>query len=220
MKVLYIEDDFIDRKNMEWLCRNFPQVELHIVNNFDKASEYLENHKPDLVFTDRRIGNTTFAEFTHLWQNVDYYVLSNTVFKEKDLYKEPIAYLQKPLINSALEGILNKSKPKVDEPNMDYFNLFPNEELANEMKELLEEELLNAQQKIPNILDNEDNELLRVAHNLAGKFSLLGMEKTYNLCREIESLLRNGKSVSTLVQDLQKGIETSLVYLNAQKNRN
>ena len=217
MKILYIEDDFIDKKNMEWLCRNFPKVELCILNDFEEASNYLEKHKPDLIFTDRRIGNTDFSKFSHLWENIPYYVISNTIFKEKELLKEPIDYLQKPLVHSTLESIFNQNAPKFDEPNMDYFKDFPSPKLVSEMKELLIEELLNAQKKIPAILDDKDNQLSRTVHNLAGKFSLLGMEKTFNLCRTIESLLKDGKPINTLVQDLLSGIEVSLTYLNTQK---
>lgn len=216
MKILYIEDDFIDRKNMQWLCSNFSMVELSIVEDFEAAQAFLETNKVDLILTDRRIGNQSFHEFPQLWLHAPYYVVSNTVFKEKNLELEPKDYLQKPLVQSTLEAIFSP-KPKVDMPNMEYFEQLPSSEMAIEMKALLIQELEKGKKTIPTVLDNDNNQLLRSVHNLAGKFSFLGMEKTFYLCREIESLLENGKTVDTLVRDLLDSIEVSLAFLNKDR---
>jgi HPt (histidine-containing phosphotransfer) domain-containing protein len=203
---------------MQWLCSNFPEVELTIVRNFEKAQVFLEEHGVDLIFTDRRIGNQSFHEFPQLWFYAPYYVVSNTIFKEKNLELEPKDYLQKPLVKSTLASIFSP-KPKVDLPKMDYFEQLPSSEMATEMIQLLIEELEKGEKTIPTILNNENNLLSRTVHNLAGKFSLLGMEKTFYLCREIESLLENGKVVTTLVQDLQDSISESLKFLKQQNTQ-
>ncbi len=119
------------------------------------------------------------------------------------------------MVKSTLDAILHP-KPKVDQPNMSYFDQLPSPEMATEMKKLLVEELEKGRLTIPKVLDNENNQLSRAVHNLAGKFSLLGMEKTFFLCREIENLLENGNSIDTLVQDLLNSINVSLAYLNSQ----
>jgi len=214
MKILYIEDDFIDRKNMQWLCSNFPEVELTIVEDFELAQAFLNENEVNLIFTDRRIGNETFNEYPQLWLHAPYYVVSNTICKNKKLELHPLDYLQKPLVNSILEEIFQPKPNKVDLPNMSYFEQLPFPEMVTEMKQLLIAELEKGQKLIPSILNNENNELSRTVHNLAGKFSILGMENTFYNCREIENLLKDGKPVTNLVQDLLSSINVSLEFLN------
>ena len=209
MKILYIEDNLIDRKNMEWVCRNFSNVELTILKKFDGIEAYLSDNQPDLIFTDRRIGSSDFSSYAHLWSNTPYYVISNTIFESKNLETAPLGYLQKPLTKSVFEGLLFEKEAVKDDPNMDYFAQIPDEELQKEMKSLLIEELESARDRIP-IIDSLE-ELTSKIHNLAGKFSLLGMEESFNQSKELEHLLRKGEEskelLDKIVQSAEKGIE-------------
>ena len=108
VQVLYIEDNLIDKRNMEWVCSNFDDIALTITDDLDQLPTILKENSFDIIFTDRRIGSANFADFVPLWNKIPYYVLSNSTYLEKGLEPQSIRYLQKPLIQSTFEKIFTK----------------------------------------------------------------------------------------------------------------
>jgi hypothetical protein len=215
MNILYIEDDELDQKNMEWICSYFSDVKFVIVDDFDDVSEVIAKQSFDLVFSDRNVEMSQFSEYVHLWETIPYYVLSNTVFEE-EVTPQPLKYLQKPLTKTVFEEIINGDKEILDIPNLSYFEQIPTEELKIMMKDLLLKELIKAKEDIPIYINTDTKQLIRTIHNLASKFSILGMENTFHLSKKIETELRNDKAVGGLIDDLLKRINLALEYLTTK----
>lgn len=166
-RILYIEDDEIDRRNMEWICSYLPKVELLILDDFSELERGLQ-FKPDLIITDRYIDDNCFSEKLAFWIGTPYYVLSNSVVENLDLRQQPIEYLPKPLAKSKLEEVVKNAQasnaPNTDKnvatsghsdqpnlkdlPNLAFFDQIPNAEMRDTMLALLLTELVNAYKDI------------------------------------------------------------------------
>ncbi len=213
VQVLYVEDNLIDKRNMEWVCSNFSNIALTITDDLDQLPDLLKEISFDIIFTDRRIGSANFAGIVPLWGKTPYYVLSNSIYLEKGLEPQPISYLQKPLIQSTFESIINKGVVPLNDPNLDYFEQFPNEEFKVKMKELLKEELENALVKIPEAQKNDSSELILLIHNLAGSFSILSMKDSFAICKETEKRLRANENADELIVEILSNVKHSIQFV-------
>ena len=216
--LLYIEDDFIDAKNMEWVCDHFEQVSLQIVDSFEQAKNVLATQEFDLVITDQNVHQDKLKEQLSLFENKTFYVLSNAVSIDAKVTAIAKGIIKKPLTKDKIANLLGITKPIDDNPNLSYFKVIDNPEAKTEMLLIIQNELENAKEQIPDLVAENNSETLKnLVHKLASKFSVLGMQATFELVAELEKELKNGTIPLEKVSFLERQIANALTFLNQEK---
>jgi len=218
IRLLYIEDDFIDAKNMEWVCDHFEQVSLQIVDSFEQAKNVLATQEFDIVVTDQNVHQDTLEERLCLFENKTFYVLSNAVSVDAKITALAKDILKKPFTKDTMANLLGIQQQVDDNPNLNYFKVIDNPEAKAEMLLIIKRELENAKEKIPVLVADDDNETLKnLVHKLASKFSVLGMEVTFKHVLELEKELKNGTIPLEKVNFLERQIANALLFLTQEK---
>ena len=201
MKILYIDNDLNAQKNMKWLCSNLDHIELKIIDSFGQLHQAIKEYQPNFIFSERTINNQSFYEFGDIWQGIPYYVVTEQLFMDEVIQYPPTDFLQKPLINSIFENVI---RPKIVEDNfsLNYFNQIEDLDFRKVMINILLDDLTQASKEIPEIEHSDKKQLTHLAHNLAGKYAMIGMEATKLNCKKLERLLKNGGHDTELVRHI------------------
>lgn len=218
IKLLYIEDDFIDHKNMEWVCDHFPTVSLQIVNSFLDAKKKLEDQQFDLIITDQNVHQVKLEEELGLFKDQRFYVLSNAISVHATTASLVQGILKKPITKVEMAGLLGVPIQDNDHPNFNYFKVIDNAEVKAEMLQIIQNELESAKEKIPVLVARKDIETLKyVVHKLASKFSVLGMKTTFEHLKELENELRSGTMTLEKITFLEHQITVALSLFSTQE---
>lgn len=223
-QLIYIEDDAIDIKNMQWLCDQIGAVEVHIVQHLETLETYLKRYSVDLIITDQFIENIHFSEYIHLFKSVEYMVLSNSdILHEEQLAYQPKQILSKPLYLNVLQKIIhsNKTIDPQEIPQTSYLETISNPKMKQQIIDLLILEFDRAQKQLPRwIKEKNYHEIKHMSHKISGKFSILNMKNTYELARSIDRELNKGVFDRSKATELHKKIELVLSSLLTKYARN
>lgn len=217
--ILYLEDDAIDIKNMQWLSQQIDTIQLHILEDLSEVDTFLQSHTIDLIITDQYVQHSHFSEYISAFKNIPYVVLSNSdLEKSAVLTSQPIIVLSKPLYLSAFEELcIKKEVNSVEQPTDEYFDTITDISMKNEMLKLLTEEFKNAVTQFPKLIaQQQTREARNLIHKLSGKFSLLKMKQAYNSSRNLEKELANGIFNTTKATDLLQKIKQVSTYLDSK----
>ncbi len=213
-KILYIEDDELDAMNMKIICNTFSDVKLEIADNFAHL-KHTNSIKPSFIITDRKVGLDTFESYIDSLKKYPYFVLSNRVDFNNKLNHAPIKYFSKPFTKDKLKEVLSKISHQENQANFNYFDVFEDENIKREMQNLLYNELKDANRFIPIEIEKEDYLALENRiHKLSSKFSILGMEHTFTIAKEIEKKLRQKCMDKTLLDTFIIDIKKAITFCN------
>jgi len=219
VRLLYIEDDFIDKKNMEWVTNHFDDISLQIKASFTSAQSILEQEHFDLIISDQNVEQEQLIDYLHLFKNKEFYVLSNSVSIDDVIVEKAKGIIKKPLTIGEFRELLGTNEQEeTDTPNLNYFKIIDNPEAKAEMLGIIERELQNANTEIPKLVaENKPEALKNLIHKLASKFSVLGMETTFKQVVALEKELKNGSMPAQKIDQLNNQIATALMFLTSEK---
>lgn len=217
VQILYIEDDQLDKRNMDWVCSNIEPNTVKILHalNFKEAKAILSEKSVDYIITDQYIQDECYHEHEEsLLKDYTYYVLTNSINPSiKNVYPPKKTFI-KPFVKKQLYEILEPCKIQNDEINLNYFDQFESSpELKEKMLNLIKEEFQDFLVKT-NTSNLESKQVVALLHKLCSKFSLLGMEKTYTLVKDTENAIRNSNIID--IESLNKikhQLKTVLIFL-------
>ncbi len=221
MTLLYIEDDQLDKRNMDWVFSNMENSDsfkvIH-VSNFDEAINISKSTSIDLIITDQSIGEQNYAEVAYFLKDYPYYVLTNNVNPNIKAKYPPKAFFTKPFIKDNLLQILN-IKEKPNQINLDYFKQFSTSpQLKKEMLEIVYKEFKNALTQI-DVLKKTPKDLAALLHKLCSKFSILGMNQTYKLVKSTENKIIEKQNTEDLpLKEIQTQLKEGLIFLDKNLN--
>ncbi|APD07890.1 hypothetical protein UJ101_02390 [Flavobacteriaceae bacterium UJ101] len=221
MTILYIEDDALDKRNMEWVCSNIETPSIHIIHtmNFQEAENILQSNEIDFIITDQSIDHEYYTSYENLFQNHTYYVLTNNINEKLKSNHKPQKKFTKPFVKEHLHEILHLPQ-KQDSINLNYFEQFSaSPKLQFEMLSIIINEFQNTLNKI-DTLTQQPTELASLLHKLCSKFSVLGMEKTYQLVKKTEESIINTQTIDThSISIIKQELKSALLFLkNNTKN--
>ncbi len=217
MTLLYIEDDQLDKRNMDWVFSNIENSDsfkiIH-VSNFDEAINISKLNSIDLIITDQSIDEQNYAEVDYFLKDYNYYVLTNNVNPNIKAKYPPKAFFTKPFTKDYLLEILD-IKEKINQINLDYFEQFSaNPQLKKEMLRIVHKEFKNALTQI-DVLKDTPKDLAALLHKLCSKFSILGMTQTYKLVKSTENKIIEKQNTEGLpLKEIQTQLKEGLAFLD------
>jgi len=84
---------------------------------------------------------------------------------------------------------------------------------------MLRDDLSTTLIEIPKVANTDRKQFIHLVHNMAGKFSILGMKRTFELGRRLERLLKNGGSDTDLTKELLTRLEVGIAFLEKELNK-
>ncbi|PCE62558.1 Hpt domain-containing protein [Sediminicola luteus] len=218
--ILYLEDDPLDIRNMQWLAEQNPGIMLHIVTDFESCKAYLASHRVDLLILDQFIHGEHYAKHPGLLNVTPYIILTNGSLQPSFLKEKPPLVLPKPLTLSDFEKLVGFTPDQAERPSLQNFDSIDNQKYRAEMLDLLQNEFKTALERIPIAVDhNKLGELRDIVHKLGGKFAFLQMKRTHTLTRTLEKHLAKGQLDTQQVFDLTEAISHALSILPKQSLR-
>jgi len=216
--ILYIEDDGLDIRNMEWLTDQLDTVQLTVSQTFESISSILKSTKIDLVITDQYIKNTHYADYLKHFQDIKYIVISNTSdIKQEGLLYPPLRTLQKPLTLDLFKSLFKENHPTQDQPKDDFFDTISDANQKKKLISLLVKELDTLFKELPRLQgENNIDEMKHLVHKVSSKFSLLQMKETFELARTIEKELTIDIISQEKIQLLLENTTTALTHLKTK----
>ena len=218
MHILYIEDDALDIRNMEWLVDQMNEVQLTVSSTFDSVDSVLKHHTIDFIITDQYINQTHYSDYLSTFEKKNYVVLSNTKNVEKEgLLYPPLQTLQKPLSLDIFKSLFSDNHPTLKAHKNDFFDTISDEGQKKKLIALLSEELDTVLTKLPRLLgENNMDEMKHLIHKVSSKFSLLQMKETFDLAREIEKELDVDVISKEKIKLLLQNTTTALTHLKSK----
>ena len=225
MNILYIEDNLSSRDTLKKALETYKVSKIIFVNNFEDGIASILNDDVDFVITDHSLSNRNFSDYVQDYFGIPYFILSSstdpTLF---DWVQAPLGLFKKPLNKNHLIEIFESMAQTKQDPNMDYAEKITAGEpkLLGEMVGILNQQFLDAIEKIPYLYKNGDTEqLIQVVHKLIGKFSVLSMQDSFSFFNLTEKYLREGHVLKTyaynrLLSDLKKGMD----FINKYRENN
>jgi CheY-like chemotaxis protein len=216
IRLLYIDDDDIDRMALSRLLRKFEEIELTAVSTIDEARQVLQKKDDfDLIITDYHFGIVRLEEFAHEFGQKPFFVLSGKEDIEDELglrqagmiksYRKPISLEQIRQIIDWFSGDSETSEV-VPEPfgdsYLDHLTDGDNEFKRNLLTKLSDELGLVISQLKVFEKQQDVNEFLLLVHQLKYKTTLLDAEHSLAICREAEKHFRDNPGAG----DVQKYI--------------
>jgi HPt (histidine-containing phosphotransfer) domain-containing protein len=218
--ILYLEDDPLDIRNMQWLAAQNPGIKLHIVTDFQSCKLFLDTHRVDLLILDQFIQGEHYAKHPELLNGTTYIVLTNGSLQPSFLKEKPPLVLPKPLRLSEFENLVGLVPDQVELPSLKNFETIDNPKFRTEMLQILQQELQNALEKIPVAVDKGKTiELRDIVHKLGGKFAFLQMKSTHALAKSLEKRLTNGHIDANQLLELMNAISHALNILPKQTSK-
>ncbi len=217
IKILYIEDDQLDKRNMDWVCSNIEtdSIEVFHAIDFKEAKTILVQNTIDYIITDQYIEEKCYTEHEEdLLKDYPYYVLTNSINPTIKNQYPPQKIFIKPFVKKQLYEILEYSENQYDEISLSYFDQFETSpELQEKMLHIIQEEFQDFLFKTDHTT-LEPIQLATLLHKLCSKFSLLGMEKTYCLVKETENAIRETDTIDfKALSTIKERIKNVLLFL-------
>ncbi len=106
----------------------------------------------------------------------------------------------------------------MEKPNLDYLDeIAPNDELRNELITLMYSDLVESRKLIKEHSEKNDTDaLLTVVHNIVSKFSVLAMQDTFNITREIITDVRDRNTINKeKIAQLLSGLDVAIEFINS-----
>lgn len=216
--ILYVEDDALDTRNLEWLVDQTDHVKLTTCQSFDDVASILNTNTIDLIITDQYVKTDHYSDYLKYFNQLDYIVVSNTTdLKNGNLLYPPIKSLKKPLTLDTFKSLFELNTSDQDAPEADYFDTISDEVQKQKMINLLKREFENVLNALPQLL-NENNleEIKHLVHKVSSKFSLLQMKETYDLARNIEKELTIDVVSNDKIQLLLENTASAFKHLKSK----
>ncbi len=229
MKFLYIEDDEIDIKSCKMLCSGLEDVQVDIVDDFEKASHLIAERTFDFVISDQRLGLDSFEEFWHQLLGLPYFILSNSPNENyRNLLQPPLEMYNKPITGNTILEMMQRVKALEPSPNLEYAEMITggDKQLLSEMVFILKRQFEEGRQRLPDLQkNNEIEEIIQVVHKLISKFTVLSMEDSFSFFNRVEKCLRdnielNPYAYKRLVSDLERGNDFINLYIETHELHN
>ncbi len=216
--ILYIEDDTLDIRNLEWLADQVDHVQLTICQSFEKVASILSANTIDLIITDQYVKADHYSNYLSHFKQLDYIVLSNTTdLKKSTILYPPLKSFKKPLTLDVFKSLFEANSSQKVASKYDYFDTITDEEYKERLISLLKSEFENVLLAVPKLLnDNNLEEIRQIVHKVSSKFSLLQMKEPFDLARNIEKELTIDVLSNDKIQLLLENTETAFTYLNSK----
>ncbi len=229
MKILYIEDDVIDQKNCQIILNQKEDINLTVVDQFEKAFDFISKEKIDVLISDQRVGMDHFKDHWHQFLGIPYFIVSNSPDENLNtLLQPPLQLFQKPFQVEHSDNIVKKMESLKAEPNLSYAENITEgaPDLLTEMVFILKSQFEEGIDKIPYLYEKKNTEeLIQVVHKLISKFSVLSMSESFSFFNRVEKCLRdqltlNNFAYKRLVTDLQEGLNFINFYIKQHELHN
>lgn len=214
-KILYIEDDLVDKRYLQRSVRNNPNIELITASNIEEVVD--DNF--DIIISDENLGGITAKDVIAHFKNDKIVVV--TGFLEENLIQEyknlgALACFEKPFEIESIIDVLTNNKTTVNhiQPDFTFLNQLAqgDEDFVNEMMDIFIEEVPIEIEKIQNsFADKNYKTVSAVVHKMKSKLRILGFTELFNTADEIETLIFNNEIGSHLNDKVQILIKEALV---------
>lgn len=177
--ILIIENDVNLIANYELILNSNLKIQHTIVNSFDNFTELLNTQKFTHLIVNSSVSNSWFAQFRNLI-DIPTLVISNDLFQHT------------PYKTSDIDLTYDKIISFISETSSFSFNTLNEyalgeEDILNELKKQIQEEFKENFDELPQlIIDKNLTEIKSKVHQISSKFSLLEMNDTYKISKEID----------------------------------
>ena len=209
VKVLFVEDNPLQQKSFKTILKKNLGIKHSIINDFDLLKSELEKNDYTHLISRYAINGKLINDFSEIIT-----IPTLIIFTDKIEINETNYSLTKlPLSYSKLFSFLSET-PIMSNETLEKYAM-GDQEFINQIKELIKEEFKANIEIIPQLLENKNlKEIKSKVHQMVSKFSLLEMDNSYNLSKEIDlNILENPKKQIPNMQQLLVDIEIALTQL-------
>ena len=209
VKVLFVEDNPLQQKSFKTILKKNLGIKHSIINDFDLLKSELEKNDYTHLISRYVINGKLINDFSEIIT-----IPTLIIFTDKVEINETNYSLTKlPLSYSKLFSFLSET-PIMSNETLEKYAM-GDQEFINQIKELIKEEFKANIEIIPQLLENKNlKEIKSKVHQMVSKFSLLEMDNSYNLSKEIDlNILENPKKQIPNMQQLLVDIEIALTQL-------
>ncbi len=209
VKVLFIENDSIQQASFKSILDKNLGIKHHIIDGFDSLESELKKDNYTHLISKFSINNNTINDYKHLIEIPTLIILENNI----DISDTGFSYTKLPLSYSKLFAFLCEA-PIISNNTLEKYAM-GDQDFMNQMKGHIIEEFKANFEEIPKLLENKNlKEIKSKAHQMISKFSLLEMNNSYNLSKEIDlNIFDDPENQIQNMQQLLVDIEIALTQL-------
>ncbi len=209
IKVLFIDDDSSQQNVIKNILSENLGVKYHIIDSFELLETELATNNYTHIVTHQKIKSTFLKDYSSII-TIPVLILVNENF---NLNETSAQVSQLPLNYSNLFSFLCATPILAFETLEKYAMGDP--DFINQVKELIIEEFEDNVKEMPQLIENKDlKEIKSKTHQMVSKFSLLEMNDTFELSKEIDlNILDDPEKQLLNVKDLLIDVEIALTQL-------
>jgi CheY-like chemotaxis protein len=226
MKLLYIDDDDIDRMAVSRLVRKIPDIEFTAVENLEQALPVIqEKGAVDVILSDFHLGIITLPEFAEKFDFIPFFVLTGKDKIEDEIQLRRLGMIggfAKPVVQEQLQHILDwfngdgdaAQEVEAEKYGQSYLEHLTQGDQAfrHILLKKLSEELVSVQEQLQKLAHQPDRQLLLLlVHQLKYKTTLIDAESTLKWCKDLEKRFRDEVSegdIRTAISDLSTEVNS------------
>ncbi len=219
MKFLLIPDNQDLRSGLRAFFEKSQGHSLRAIESPQEISSLEKEEFPDFIFLSPPFGEMHETE-----------ILGFPFAKVKTENSKPEFYearqgkaledLENTPTQSYLERVQSIVASTYETPNGEYLSEMTGSdpELKREMLLILQAQFLEAREKIPYFYSQSENEpLIQIIHKAVSKFSILGMQFAFNLLKNVETYLKEGKKINPpTIERVNKCFDTANEFIEQQ----
>lgn len=222
-KILYIEDDLVDKRYLQRSVRNNPNIELITASNIEEVNDF----DFDVIISDENLGGITAKDVIAHFTNDKIIVV--TGFLDEGMQKEyknlgVLACFEKPFeIEKIINVISNSNSSSENIPDFTFLHQLAqgDDDFVNEMIEIFNNEVPIELQKIKSANESKDYKTVSaVTHKMKSKLRILGFSSLFKLADDIETYIFKDKINDELNSNINKLINECLLAVKKVQKSN
>jgi|GEM_PF-2944290 len=242
MRLLYIENNLIDRKAFKRITRKVEGCECKIVSSLSEAKTILQANVIDVILSDLFLGDVTAIDVKKAYPNIPLIAVSGThnpkIIRELEavgvynLLTKPISFeeLQRAVLGAKTkQGETAKTSSK--QPSKGALDLIYITELSEGDIEFELEMLGTYLEEVPQDIEKIQffqaignwKEVGEIVHSLKAKISMVGLYELYETAERVEQHCRSNTELTndtlTFLEEIKTELRNSLYLVQAEYDK-
>ena len=207
IKILFIEDNAISQENLKSLLSDNSGISYEIITNLSLLNDELSSNSFTHLISTSKIGAEPLLNFT------EFITIPTLILTDNYISNSNYSFTKNPLTYAKLFAFLCE-KSIISDNTLEKYAM-GDQDFMVQMKGHIIEEFEQNISEMPQLIESKNLvEIKSKIHQLVSKFSLLEMESTYNLSKEIDlNILEQPEQQIANTQQLLVDLEIALTQL-------